>query len=398
MNNKIIQRKWFYDELSLLFNKKDEEDKIRIRKMQRQWNATGGLGKPFIYTNTSATFGDVISIPFSCTDKCKPYAEMDLGNIASAMQFRLNFSRTHPFLIGPATLESLLDKPVENYDYIKTGKLPFNPLLFEFTEKIPATIPHIKRSNVTLHGIYLCASPSNNPDSYVFSSFWKDNDGEIIGIDLFMNDPRSTRFHGLVSHLSRSNFDIDNGRLDKNRYKFLIDVNKNKMHISQTIQKDAALAYEMYKDTGQPVDFNKLFDLSIPLDSISHNIFVMVPNLATNLINYINAHNVTIISRELVKPEGPIIPAFPNNNQYSIITVKDETYEEPKTHHQGKILTYQLSVRGHNRRLRDGTGIIIKTSWISPYIKGPEGAPFYDARHEVTAKKIMAEKSLFAGL
>ncbi len=388
---------WFYDELSSLFDKKETEDQIRIKKMQRSVDAKFGAGEPsFVFSKTSPLFGDVVEIPFSCPSHYRPYAELDLDNFAGAMQFRRNFKRTHPFLIGPATLESLLDKPVDNYDYITTGKLPFNPLFFEFTENVSATIPRIKRSNVTLQGVYLCASSKKEGLEYVFTSFWKDVDGEILGIDLFMDDPRATHFRGLVTHLSRSNFDLDKPGIDRNRYQFVIDAN-NKIHISRTAKKEAALALAIHQNTGQLVDLNNLFDESLPLDSISANVFSMIPSLSINIINYINAHNVTIATRSRNLLE-PLTLSTIDKKPYSIIQVKEETYDEPLTQHQGHILTYQLAIKGHNRRLRDEAGNIRKISWIAPYIKGPEGTPYYDTRHEVTAKKIIAERQLFANL
>jgi len=92
-------------------------------------------------------------------------------------------------------------------------------------------------------------------------------------------------------------------------------------------------------------------------------------------------------------PERPV-----ETKPYSFVEVRDESYDEPKNHHKGQILTYQLAVRGHNRKLRDENMQIKKIIWIAPYTKGPEGAPFYDTRHEVTAKKIWAEKALFANI
>ena len=121
----LDSKTWFYDELASLFRKKDEEDKARLKKMQRQVDAKFGIAntKSFVFSHVSPSFGEVIEIPFRCPDFYKPYAEMDLDNFTGAIQFRRNFARAHPFLIGPATLESLLDKPVDNYDYITTGKL-----------------------------------------------------------------------------------------------------------------------------------------------------------------------------------------------------------------------------------------------------------------------------------
>ena len=386
---------WFYDELSILFQKKEIEDSARIKKMQRMVTTKFGAGNPFTYTLTNDTYGEVISIPFSCPDEFRPYAEVDLENFAKGMRFRLNFGHAHPFLIGPATLESLLDKPVDNYDYISEGKLPFNPLFFEFTDYIPATIPKVKRSEVSLHGIYLFAPLSNGPKDYVFTSFWKDNKREIMGIDLFMNDPKSTLFHGQVSHLSGSNFALDELKSNKNRYQFVINTTNNQMYIARTAEKEIALYEAMRKHGGELVDFTKLFDESIPLDSIQSNVFSMIPSLSTNLINYINSHNITIVTNPRITSSETRVSSLPNNKKYSVIRVRDEVHHESLTHHQGQLLTYRLAVRGHNRRLRDEKGQIVKTSWISPYIKGPEGAPFFDTRHEVTANKILAERELF---
>jgi len=389
---------WFYDELAVLFQKKEQEDQARIRKLQRQADAHGGVGKPFVFRNVNELFGDVIEIPFRSSDRYKPYAEMDLEGFAGAMQFRLNFARAHPFLVGPATLESLLDRPAENYDFIRQGRLPFNPLFFEFTEAPSGFIPGIKRSNVNLKGVYLCASPSKESGNltYVFSSFWKDKEGEILGVDLFMDDPKSTNFKGHVSHLSQSNFELDKTTVDKNAYKFVVDMNKGKVHISQTPKKLAALLNHEHNAPTELVDFSKLFDRPVPYNPDEHTVFSMVPNLCTNLVNYVNAHNVTITTKSRQSPSEPSEEGSPNSRPYSIVTVKDETHHEPITHHQGRVLTYQLAIRGHNRRLRNSEGEVVKTSWIPSYIKGPEGAPFYDTRHEVTAKKILAERALYA--
>jgi len=340
-------------------------------------------------------FGDVIEIPFRAPQIYKPYAEMDLSNIVGAMLFRRNLARAHPFLIGPATLECLLEKPVDNYDYISTGRLPFNPLFFEFTDKVPAIIPKVKRSEVTLQGVYLCANQAQQGLDYIFSSFWKDKKGEIMGIDLFMKDPRQTRFKGMVSHISQSNFELSETKFDRNRYSFVIDTDEDVIHISQTPKKEAALAYELHKNTGELVDFKKLFDISLPLSSVEHRIFEMIPSLATNLINYINAHNISIFTRTRFRPEIQNVPNVSKEYPYSIVKVTDAEYREPQTEHHGKVLTYQLAVRGHNRRLKDDAGIIRKVIWIDSYVKGPPGTPFYDTRHEVTAKKILAERELF---
>ena len=42
----------------------------------------------------------------------------------------------HPFLVGSATLESLVNETPSTYEYISCGKLPFDNLFFEFKEPI----------------------------------------------------------------------------------------------------------------------------------------------------------------------------------------------------------------------------------------------------------------------
>src|SRR3989338_2536422 len=388
----VETNKWFYDEILALNANKELEDRARIRKIQRMVNAKGqGNGESFEFQRINPETGVIVTIPFRCSKEYRPYAEMDLDNFASAMQFRLSFVNTPPFLIGPATLDSLLDKPVGSYDYIEDGKFPFNPIFFEFMDDIPAKIPRIKRSDVKLKGIYLCKGTRD----YVFSSFWKDAEGEIIGVDLFMKDPRARYFRGMVSHFSRSNFDLDNGRLDRNRYNFLINMDKNKLHIAQSLKKEAAFAQAMHNwNPDKLYDFNELFDETIPLDSVPNDAFSMVPNLATNLVNYINAHNIRTIKITGSAPRKlmPSTEKPDEDRPFYLVTVKDGQRIEYEEQRKVWDLQWRIFVRGHDRKYRDhNTQQILKTSWIPPHVKDPPTAPWREQRYEVLAQKLLRE-------
>ncbi|MBI2044079.1 hypothetical protein HYT24_01820, partial [Candidatus Pacearchaeota archaeon] len=43
-------------------------------------------------------------------------------------------NKSHPILLGPATVDSLLDEVPERLDYVKESKLPFDDMFFEFME------------------------------------------------------------------------------------------------------------------------------------------------------------------------------------------------------------------------------------------------------------------------
>jgi len=81
---------------------------------------------------------------------------------------------------------------------------------------------------------------------------------------------------------------------------------------------------------------------------------------------------------------------------FYLIPIKDEIYIEPDTRKEiGKWeLTERIHVRGHDRKYRDNRGDIKKIIWIPPHVKGPESAPWRNQRYEILAGKLKREKEM----
>ncbi len=138
------------------------------------------------------------------------------------------------------------------------------------------------------------------------------------------------------------------------------------------------------------------------ISEVKNNLFLQqIPNLCTNIINYINAHNVTIVTKErevieLERDERNKKKKKVHQRPFHLIVVKDKVIEEPESPKETGQWTLQerLYVRGHDRRYRDDTGNIRMTLWISPYVKGPPNAPWREQRYAVLADKLMREKEM----
>jgi hypothetical protein len=137
---------------------------------------------------------------------------------------------------------------------------------------------------------------------------------------------------------------------------------------------------------------------NISLDKLKNpdNAF-QLPNLAVNIINYINAHNVTF--RQGTKQILVSAPTPANRNRrvsrnkpFYLVSVRDEERTIEDTAGKSWELNWRIYVRGHDRRYRDENGEITKTSWISPYVKGPPTAPWRHQRYEILADKLMKER------
>jgi hypothetical protein len=114
-------------------------------------------------------------------------------------------------------------------------------------------------------------------------------------------------------------------------------------------------------------------------------------SLAINLIDYINAHNVTIRRVER-GPEGrrkrinrkramkgkkildPLMPYYWIEIRQHVIDDEVWTEDECK-------MNYREWVRGHFRRYHTRDGI--ESYWIEPYVRGPEGMPWKENRYKV---------------
>jgi len=113
-----------------------------------------------------------------------------------------------------------------------------------------------------------------------------------------------------------------------------------------------------------------------------------------NMINYINAHNVTLSEGGNVNPQVKDKIGLVHSKPYNIITLKDEEKYVGDYEENGRKLDCRIYVRGHPRRLKNDQGIIYRTTWVSPHIRGPEGAPWREQRYQVLADKLKREQKI----
>lgn len=115
-------------------------------------------------------------------------------------------------------------------------------------------------------------------------------------------------------------------------------------------------------------------------------------DLCMNIVEYINAHNVVIqkTARETRDPgelarinrgrekhgKRPLPPLRP----YHWIQIRQGAARQTEQG-DGGALEYKEWVRGHFQRYHAREGIV--RNWIEPYVRGPEGAPWREARYEV---------------
>ena len=119
-----------------------------------------------------------------------------------------------------------------------------------------------------------------------------------------------------------------------------------------------------------------------------------------NTINYINAHNVTVVQRTRGKyipyPDQDLSILPSNKRPFYLVTIKDGFVEEEQERQtRSWDLQWRLYVRGHDRKLRDDSGQIYMTSWVRPHIRGPPDAPWREQRYEVLAAKLEQEKEMY---
>jgi hypothetical protein len=135
---------------------------------------------------------------------------------------------------------------------------------------------------------------------------------------------------------------------------------------------------------------------TMPLAELKNNeTFTRTANLCVNLINYINAHNVTVVPRtEPIRRAEHTHPS--QERKFNLITLKDRTTQEYEPRDEPLWqLKERIYVIGHDRRYRNPDGSIRMTSWIPPHIRGPPNAPFREQRYKVLAEKLQREIDMY---
>jgi hypothetical protein len=295
-------------------------------------------------------------------------------------------------LVGPATIDSLVNQKPERYDYIENKQLPFDKLFFELPVPFKLNYP-FKPEERDCRGIYFYVLDNEKSDSglnygtysYGIDVFYRDSERDFVPVTMVCNPAKKDRFTGTLTDMR---FDID---LTTKTVEY-ISVDDEEKFVRANLDP-----LQRIRTMAGPINISH----KIPLDEAkNHEVFVQLANLCTNLINYINGHNVTFVERNR---EVAILQRNERNKKKKIIEQKPfylVTIEDAVKEHQEVIsdedrsLKWRIYVRGHNRHYRDEHGRIYLVTWIAPYIKGPENAPRREDRYILLADKLLKEKEM----
>jgi len=293
-----------------------------------------------------------------------------------------NVRESVPVLVGPATLDSLMNVPASTHDALTKGHLPFPHMFFEFDQPYTLRVPFVE-GEIALRGAQLSApredSASTLGRSYCVNSFYENGRG-LGRFPLYMSPNSPGRIMGRIGDEA---FHIDM----EERTVGTITMDDATQQISAN--HNAKFAFGAKRDIEEIPDTEGLMNILY---------------LCSNLVEYINAHNVTLVKRErtvdsIVRNDRNKKKRVTTTQPYYLVTFRDGLVTEPaeKKEANGKTwdLKWRVYVRGHNRRYRDEEGNIQDTIWVRPSIKGPPGAPWRERRYQFLADKLMAEQALY---
>ena len=362
-------------------------------------------------------YDELINFEYTNIDQARRGSEADhtLKNmrIAAAEKGLQSYLRAKPFLIGAATLESLLNERPLQYDYIREGKIPFDHIFFEFAEPCSLEVPFLNtRKNI--RGMLFKKQPST-PDykyagDYAADLHYSDSRNDMWSLGINFNSMLQGIFRGSLTNLLHLQTMPITFCIDMNKGVIYYDASANMEDYARRILEIQRKVDPSLKDPSAVMKTINESEQYIPLfypekeeiDSFEHNeVFFQIPNLCVNLVNYINAHNVTVVRREreviyLDKDERGNKKVRRSKQPFHLIVVQDKVIEEPEEPREVGHweLRWRVYVRGHDRRYRDETGNIRMTTWIDPYIKGPSDAPWREQRYVVLAERLKREREM----
>lgn len=317
---------------------------------------------------------------------------------------------SHPILLGPATLDSLLNGEPDRLDYIQEGRFPFDNVFFELMDPIEFSLPGYDLP------ARLCGFQLNKGQEIIGDRELTDDEkakgvinsgrGYAVSAYFLLDDNSYADVHfGVVSE--RLLMLQITARLP--RSKELLYCDRNKTDLGNGIVTLGDFTCERHRDTPphQPYRFDdEEIEFGFPMGDINtekiEQAALDLNRLVINTINYINAQNVTIVPRT-----RKVVTAFSRagkrpieheaEKQYHVVSIESRLQEiEEERPSTGTTLQWRVYVRGHDRKYRNEDGSIRLTLWIEPHVKGPEGAPWRHHRYAALAGMIQREKEKIA--
>jgi hypothetical protein len=408
--SKILNPEWFYDKLQNAL----EENIRNMEENLSNWKSTKmridkhpKIKKTLVeYDDTKVTAESYLQ---EIMEERKLHLEAEITLLRGVKESK-------PFLMGGATLESLINSTPEDYSCVREGRLPFDNMFFEFAEPITTQMPFLKR-DAKFRGMKVDKIQTNNLDlshtadksinGYLIDVYFEEN-AKIYDLELFFSQESRGNLEGRISELSNDPetdkqpvvtlFSID-------RQKNLLKLSNEKENRNKIIEYQLIIHYWKEGDGEKPEE--PKYEIEVPLDKSKgeYEFITKIPNLTVNFINYINAHNVTVVRKErevieLQRDERNKKKKVISKHPFYLITVKDHVYEEPDTPRETGLWTLKerVFVRGHWKYYRDKNGQRIGDDhryWVIPHIRGPHDAPFKETRYQVLHDKLKREQEMY---
>ena len=269
----------------------------------------------------------------------------DINNAAHSAQLDImgirDVSEVSVFLVNGATADDLAY--CNSFPALEDFRMPFSHVFFEFLD--PIHLGYDGKTDLYTKGLLLSTTNVELVE-----------EPGVYAVNIYTSDKLGIEFHGAIPVMFNLAEYVTNPDIDSD----VIDVSGE--NISDDIK--TVISESSRRFTG----------------------------LSINLVYYINAHNVTIrttnretrssknlarINRDRLKHrKNPIFPLPP----YHWIEIKQHVVDERRSGEEGS-MDYRERVRGHFQRYHTGQGVV--RNWIEPYIRGPEGAPWKEARYKV---------------
>jgi len=239
--------------------------------------------------------------------------EYDIRNMRNVLQHVRRdmqaLRQARPILVGPATLDSLINQEPDRYDYVMAGNLPFDLMFFEFLEPFRMGVPfyegeteaiglsfYNKRSLTAIRQIeseQLAESEAETNTPYIANLYYT-NENYIQSTSIRFN-PVNQAIFSCTSADRRFIIDMERGEV---------------LYI-----RSSELSEEMISNGVIKGEYFHRMPLS---ECPNYQATVQIANLCTNLVNYINSHNTTFTRRN------------------RIVSGRGSTYQGRRPPHQGR--------------------------------------------------------------
>jgi len=264
------------------------------------------------------------------------------------------------FLINGAVADDLSNVPHDSTEYRATFHLPFKSIFFELMDPLKIQIGPVPRTRVK--GILF--KKAEKEDGFL-DDIWENE----FSMSLFREDILQQTF-----------------RLPDFVY-----------FVPQCLPEMTFLSREGVYSYTLESGFTSTAHSDLPHDpAVMQKSFQSFLDLTVNLVDYINAHNVTLrkVDRETrTQEEVDRINRKRQAKGKSLVNLLKPFYwvdVRQATERTGKKIEcggqeqdYREWVRGHFQRYHTNLGTV--KDWINPYVRGPEGAPWKENRYRVLA-------------